>query len=138
MSRETRLIFISPTSDLTPDQITRAVHADGEAVTVKETCYGAVVEGERETVMALIERIRELGPNVIYTKKRGFPLGDPKRCRAHHGSRPGFSQLEMEWADLGKVEYGLECAQRGEQFEAKEVPAKLPVLEFQKICEEVD
>ncbi|MDD3398564.1 MAG: DUF2102 domain-containing protein, partial [Candidatus Methanomethylophilaceae archaeon] len=69
---------------------------------------------------------------------RGFPLGDPQRCRANHGSRPGFSQLEREWADLSKVEYGLKCAHRGDVLVEKKKPGKLSVFDFQKICEEVE
>ncbi|MGE4274439.1 MAG: DUF2102 domain-containing protein [Candidatus Methanomethylophilaceae archaeon] len=136
--RETRLIFISPLSDITPDQIARTVHSLGMEITVKETCYGAMIEGDPKTVHIVMEDVKKLDPDAIFTKIRGFPLGDERRCRAHHGSRPGFSQLEMEWADLSKIEYGLKCAQRGEIYTKKQKPGKLSVLDFQKICEEVE
>lgn len=136
--RETRLIVISPLSTITPDQITRKVHSLGHEVAVKETCYGAVLEGPPETVQTVLEELRSLDPMGIYSKIRGFPLGDPKRCRANHGSRPGFSQLQQEWQDLSLVEKGLECAMRGEKVEEIDIPDRIPVRDLQRYCEEVD
>ncbi len=138
MVRETRLIVISPLSEITPDQITRKVHSLGYEVTVKETCYGAVLEGPPETVSKVMDELRALDPLGIYSKIRGFPLGDPKRCRAQHGSRPGFSQLQTEWQSLSLVEKGLECAMRGEKAETKDVPDRIPVKDLQRFCEEVE
>ena len=133
--RETRLILISPNSDITPDQVVRTIHSLGRRVTVKETCYGAVVEGSREDVRYAVGKIREMEPNAIFSKVRAFHAGDPRRCRAHHGSRPGFAQLEQEWADLGKIEHGLECADRGEKASEPVKKEQLPVNDFKKICE---
>ena len=133
--RETRLILISPNSDITPDQIVRTIHSLGKSVTVKETCYGAVVEGHRPDVRYAVGKIRELEPNAIFSKVRAFHAGDPRRCRAQHGSRPGFAQLEQEWADLGKIEYGLNCSDRNEKASEPVRKEKLPVNDFKKICE---
>lgn len=134
--RETRLIVISPDSNITPDQISRSVHAMGFDVTVKETCYGSVIEGRRDEVRKALERVREIEPNAIFSKVRAFPVGDPRRCRAQHGSRPGFAQLEQEWQDLGKIQHALECADRGETVDPESPKAeKLNVKEFKKICE---
>jgi len=133
--RETRLIVISPSSDVTPDQITRTIHALGKKVTVKESCYGAVLEGERSVVREVIAEIRKLDNNGIFTKVRAFRAGDPKRCRAHHGTRPGFAQLEQEWGDLWKIQYGLDCADRGEAYNERKKKEKLSVDKFRKICE---
>ena len=133
--RETRLIVISPASDITPDRVTRTVHAMGKGVTVKESCYGAVVEGERDTAREIISEIRKLDNNGIFSKVRAYRAGDPRRCRAHHGTRPGFAQLEQEWNDLWKIQHGLECAERGEKASEREPREKLPVERFRKICE---
>ena len=133
--RETRLIMISPSSDITPDQVVRTIHAMGRRVTVKETCYGAVVEGPRDDVRRVVAKTRELEPNAIFSKVRAFHAGDPRRCRAQHGSRPGFAQLEQEWATLGRIEHGLDCADRGEKASEPVRKEKLPVGDFKKICE---
>lgn len=133
--RETRLLMISPASKMTPDQLVRIIHAMGKRVTVKETCYGCLVEGRRSVVREIRDAVREIEPNAIYSKIRAYPCGDPRRCRAQHGTRPGFSQLELEWKALVYIEAGLDAADRGEK--APELPEKkqLSVTEFKKICE---
>ena len=133
--RETRLIVISPASRVTPDQVTRTIHSMGKNVIVKESCYGAVVEGKREAVREAVAEIRKLDPNGIFSKVRAYHAGDPRRCRAHHGTRPGFAQLEQEWGDLWKIHFGLDRADRGEKAGGRKVRKKLSVEEFKKICE---
>lgn len=134
---ETRLIFIAPTSDLTPDRIARFVHNLGAAVSVKETCYGLVVEGAVPEVKRVLDEVRKLDPNRIFSKIRAFPMGDLRRCRAHHGSRPGFAQLEKEWSDLCLIEKGLICVEKGEEPPQVKKRGKLPVGELKVIVDEV-
>jgi putative methanogenesis marker protein 6 len=134
---ETRLIFIAPSSDLTPDQIARFVHNMGNGVTVKETCYGAVLEGPRDEVRRTRDELRKLDPNRIFSKVRAFPVGDIRRCRAHHGSRPGFAQLEKEWKDLCLIELGLICVDKGERPPEPRRKGKMPVTDLKKLIDEV-
>ena len=132
--RETRLIVISPKSDITPDQVARMIHSYGKDVTVKESCYGSVMEGPQDDVREVLRRLREKEPFAIFSKVRAFHAGDPRRCRAHHGVRPGFTQIEWEWADLSKIQTALESLGKEKIKEEKE-KEKLPVSEFKKICE---
>jgi len=134
---ETRMIVIAPSSSVTPDQITRLLHNSGLALTVKETCYGAMIEGPRSEVQKGLVAVRKLDPNRIFTKVRGFPIGDPRRCRAHHGSRPGFTQLEVEWECLGLVEKGVCAAEKGEKVVEKPRPQKLALKDLKRIVDEV-
>ena len=133
--RETRLIVISPASDITPDQLTRTIHAMGKNVTVKESCYGAVIEGEKEVVREVISEVRALDNNGIFSKVRAFRVADPRRCRAHHGTRPGFAQLEQEWEDLWKIHRGLDRTDKGEKASVRTERKKLSVEGFKRICE---
>jgi putative methanogenesis marker protein 6 len=133
--RETRLIVISPASDITTDMVARTIHAMGKNVTVKESCYGAVVEGPRDLVREAVEEIRKIDRNAVFSKVRAFHAGDPRRCRAHHGTRPGFAQLEQEWGDLWKIQYGLDRADAGDKANERKQKEKLPVNDFKKICE---
>ncbi|MDR0791416.1 MAG: methanogenesis marker protein 6, partial [Methanomassiliicoccaceae archaeon] len=94
-----------------------------------------VLEGKREIVRGIINDLRELDPNGIFTKVRAYQAGDPRRCRAHHGTRPGFAQLEQEWGDLWKIQRGLDRADNGEKAAERKVREKLSVEEFKKICE---
>jgi len=134
---ETRLIVIAPSSEVTPDHVTRFIHGLGLPITVKETCYGAIIEGPKDLVRGALEKVRELDPNRICSKIRGFPMGDTRRCRAHHGSRPGFAQLEKEWETLALIAEGLRCVQKGEKVTEPEKRKVLPVMELKRIIEEV-
>lgn len=134
---QTRYIVLAPDSEMTPDQLARTIHAYNLDVVVKETCFGVVVSGKNEEVLRTVQEVRKLDPNRIYTKVRGFPVGDPRRCRAHKGSRPGFAQLEKEWKDLVLIEKGLQCAERGDPLPVCEMPRKMPVKDLAKICKEM-
>ncbi len=136
-NNETRYIVIAPSSSITPDQITRFIHTMAVDVQIKETCFGVIVQGEPAVVHHVLTEVRKLDPNRLFSKVRGYPIGDGRRCRAEHGSRPGFTQLEKEWKDLPMIEAGLTCADANGKV--CEVPKrkKIPVLEFKKICDEV-
>lgn len=134
---ETRMIVIAPSSSITPDQITRLIHTLNTEVTVKETCYGAMVEGEKEEVAKTTEAVRKLDPNRIFTKVRGFPIGDARRCRAHHGSRPGFTQLEKEWECLRLIEKGVTAAEKCEAVHEVPYRKRIPIEELKRIVEEM-
>ena len=134
---ETRIIVIAPTSEITPDHITRFVHGLEFPITVKETCFGVMIEGERTIVRKVLEAVRKLDPYRICSKIRGFPLGDTRRCRAHHGSRPGFTQLEKEWEALSIVSKGLESIENREEFDEPEPEKEFPLKDLQRIIREV-
>ncbi len=133
--RETRLFMISPSSRLTPDQLVRLVHSLGLGATVKETCYGCLVEGSAALVAEIRDEVRGRYPYEVFTKRRAYRCSDPVRCRAQHGTRPGYAQLELEWAALPMISRGLEEVDAGAAY--KEAPEKkrIPVNEFKKICE---
>ncbi|MCL1978947.1 MAG: methanogenesis marker protein 6 [Methanomassiliicoccaceae archaeon] len=135
--RETRIFMISPNSMTTPDQLVREIHAMGKGVTAKETCYGTLVEGPRALVREVLATVRGKHPYDIYSKVRAYPTGDPRRCRAQHGTRPGYSQLEAEWELLPLIQHGLICSDKGEPFEVPKEKDKLPAEEFKKICEAI-
>lgn len=135
--RETRLFMISPDSMLTPDQLVRMVHAMGLGAHVKETCYGCLVESTRSTVRKILAHVREKHPYEVYTKVRAYPCSDPRRCRAQHGTRPGYAQLEAEWETLSLIRHGLEHAAAGKGYELPEEKKQLTVEDFKKYCEAI-
>lgn len=134
---ETRMIMISPTSDTTSDQLVRFVHSLGLALGVKETCYGINIQGPVDDVRKALAEIKKLDPNRIYSKVRAFPIGDERRCRAHHGSRPGFPQLEREWKDLPKIERALTAMDAGEPVPEIKKQEPLTIERFKEIIDEV-
>jgi len=118
MSIETRVILISPDSVITPEGVKSKILAmvsedtsmASSGIRVKETCFGALVEGEAEKIREIVEKVRELDKNGIFSKPRGFPIGDPRICRATRrgGPRPGFHQLELEQELLPMVRAALD------------------------------
>lgn len=130
------MIMIAPTSELTPDQLARFIHQLGYSITIKETCYGANIEGPKDLMAKAVPEIRRLDPNRIFIKIRAYPIGDERRCRAHHGSRPGFNQMEKEWKDLPLIEAGLSAAEAGEACPSKAPRGKLSVKKLMEIAQE--
>jgi len=118
MGIETRVILISPDSEITPGQVKSKILAmisedasmADAGIRVKETCFGALVEGEEKKVREIVDAVREMDPNGIFSKPRGFPIGDHRICRATRkgGARPGFHQLELEYQLLPKVRKALD------------------------------
>ena len=133
--RETRLLMISPSSRLTPEMLARNIHSMDVEVGLKETCYGCLIEGRRESVLKVAEMARKLQGKSVFSKRRAYRMGDPVRCRAQHGTRPGYRPLEAEWAALPFIEAGLDALDKGEKY--KEIPAKekLSVEKLIEICE---
>ncbi|ADL58038.1 MULTISPECIES: methanogenesis marker 6 protein [Methanothermobacter] len=128
----TRMIILGPSSRLSSSELVQRLHLLGLPLTIKSTCYGALVHGDTETVMEAVRKIRSLDPTNIFTKERGFPPGDPRRCRGHRGAaREGYHQLEKEFKLLGYVGEALERPQKAEP-EKKE---KVSVDEFRDVVE---
>jgi putative methanogenesis marker protein 6 len=118
MGIETRVILISPDSEITPGQvksnilsmISEDASIASSDIRVKETCFGALLEGEQEKIREIADEIKKMDKNGIFSKPRGFPIGDPRICRATRkgGPRPGFHQLELEYQLLPKVRKALD------------------------------
>lgn len=137
MTRETRLFMISPDSEITTDVLARAVNTMADGVSVKETCYGCLAEAEKEVMAEIVRKVRTEYRNEVFSKRRGYPAGDPRRCRAQHGTRPGFSQLEAEWECLPLIQHALDEIDAGDSsYEENHIKTKLPVAELKKITEE--
>ena len=128
----TRMIILGPSANISQTELVRKLHMMELPLTIKSTCYGAAISGEEEVVKKAIISIRELDPCNIFTKDRGFPPGDPRRCRAKRGgAREGFHQLEKEFELLDDVSKALENPQK---VQLKK-PKKISTEEFKEIVE---
>lgn len=103
----TKYIFVE-SPEMTPqDLAVRAYEISGGAM-IKETCFGLQVTGTADEVEKITIALRDLDPDHIFVKDRGFPPGDPRRCRANlGGARPGFFGHEFEISLIRHVSYGL-------------------------------
>lgn len=134
-SKVTRMIILGPSANISQTELVRTLHMMELPLTIKSTCYGAAISGEEEIVQKAVKNIRELDPCNIFTKDRGFPPGDPRRCRAKRGgAREGFHQLEKEFELLDDVSKALEKPQKVRVKKAKKVSPE----QFKEIIEECE
>ncbi|MDK2876813.1 MAG: hypothetical protein PWQ22_1223 [Archaeoglobaceae archaeon] len=92
-----RYFVLSPDAGTTPEELVFRIIESGFNGIVKETCFGAIVEGEDLEVDKLAERLRK-EYYYVFSKERGYPIGDKRICRAERGggARTGFYQIEYE------------------------------------------
>jgi putative methanogenesis marker protein 6 len=129
----TKYVITSTESNILPSDIAMKIYGSKYDVLVKETCFGVIVNGEEDVVNALIKEIRSLDPAGIFIKDRGFPPGDPRRCRGRRGggARPGFYMIESESKMLPMISRAL--ASEGEETET--VPEKKKPLSIKRLDE---
>ncbi|MHC1626082.1 MAG: methanogenesis marker 6 protein [Methanoculleaceae archaeon] len=103
-----KIVFVdSPT--ITPYDLVIRAYEISRTVTIKETCFGAMVNGDPDEVHRVVKALRELDPGHIFVKDRAFPPGDIRRCRgARGGARPGFHGHEFEMERISYIAHGLE------------------------------
>jgi putative methanogenesis marker protein 6 len=133
----TKYVITSSESNILPSDIAMKIYGSKYDVLVKETCFGVIVNGEEEVVNALIKEIRSLDPAGIFIKDRGFPPGDPRRCRGRRGggARPGFYMIESESKMLPMISRALasEDKEAGAILEKKK---PLPIKRLEEIVKE--
>ena len=105
----TKYVITSSESNILPSDSAKKSDGSKYDVTVKETCMGVTINGEEEVIDELVKEIRSLDPAGIFIKDRGFPPGDPRRCRGRRGggARPGFYMIESESKILPMISRAL-------------------------------
>lgn len=126
--RVTKYVITSPESDILPSDIAMHIYGSKRDVHVKETCFGVIINGEEDEIDDLVREIRAMDPNGIFIKDRGFPPGDPRRCRGRRGGgpRPGFFMMECESKMLPMISRALEAESKNAPV-PEAVPEKMPV-----------
>ncbi|MGB9176456.1 MAG: methanogenesis marker 6 protein [Methanoregula sp.] len=95
--------------DITPADLGVRAYEIAKGAMIKETCFGLVINGNEEEVDRIVTELRKIDPDHIFTKDRGFPPGDSRRCRANlGGARPGYHGMEQEMTVIPYVSHGLE------------------------------
>ncbi len=128
----TKIVAVSSDKVL-PADAAQAAYASGYPVTLKETCYGLVLTGTEENVNAVVKLVQDLDKNHIFVKDRGFPAGDPRRCRAtrNGGQRPGFYTLHEEISKMGTVGEALDNYEAGVEKTEAEWPNRPSSLKIE-------
>lgn len=131
----TRMVILGPGCAVSSKELLNFLHLLELPINIRLTCYGANLNGYPEDVMTAVEKARQLDPTHIFIKFRGFPPGDPRRCRAKRGgAREGFHQIEAEYKLLPEVSYALEHPKHVDLTP----PTKIPVDEFTQIVKEIE
>ena len=104
----TKYVFVE-SYKTTPGDLAARAYEVAERVMIKETCFGMQITGTENEVEAVISHIRKVDPAHIFVKDRGFPPGDPRRCRANlGGARPGYFGHEFEMGLIRWISRGLD------------------------------
>lgn len=137
----TRYVFVE-SPDTTPRQLALRAYEISKGVLIKETCFGLQITGSPSEVKEITRELRKIDPAHIFTKDRGFPPGDPRRCRANlGGARPGYYGHEFEMGLVRYVSKGLEGLYAGSVPDSSTAERimhrdeKLPADELIKIIE---
>lgn len=138
----TKYVFVE-SYKTTPDDLTSRAYEVSEKVMIKETCFGLQITGEESEVERVIAHIRKIDPSHIFVKDRGFPPGDPRRCRANlGGARPGYFGHEFEMKVVKWVSKGIEAINsEGPALTlplSSSVPEEPPLLDLQKLKQIID
>ncbi len=87
--RVTKYVVTPPQcTDILLSDISEIVYGSEYNINIKETCFGAIIEGEEDAIKSVVEEIRGLDPSGIFIKDRGFYLEDPRRCRGDASGSP--------------------------------------------------
>ena len=117
--------------DITPADLAARAYEVAKGTMIKETCFGVVISGKEEEVEQVIAEVRKMDPDHIFVKDRGFPPGDPRRCRANlGGARPGYHGMEQEMSVIPYVSHGLEVVKTRD---IQTVPAPQNPLEHKEL-----
>ncbi len=132
----TKIVVIDSESVL-PSDAAMQIYASDTDITIKETCFGTMVTGPRESVLRVVEEVRSLDHNHIFVKERGFKPGDERRCRSSRGGgpRPGFHYLRQEVQLLPTIGKALDDYEKGNEIEKPKVSGKLSVSKLKEITE---
>lgn len=137
---ESRIFVISPSSNLSPSMLYRYLVSQKVRLKMKETCFGLIVEGDKQEVGEALQKIRELDKFNIFSKVRAYPPGDLRICRANRGGgpRPGFHFVEFEHQMLPLMGAALESVERGEKIVVEKPPEKklVPIQVIEKIIKQ--
>jgi len=134
----TKYIITSSESKILPSDIAMKIYGSGYDINVKETCFGIILNGEEEVVSKAIQEIRAMDPAGIFVKDRGFPPGDPRRCRGRRGggARPGYYMIESEAKMLPMISRALATPEEAPGAEASKEKKALDLKRLDEIIKE--
>ena len=132
-----KMVVLNSTYTL-PSDIVIKIYESKADVTVKETCFGLIVQGTISEVNKAVKEIRNIDPLRIFVKERGVPPGDSYRRRAGRGggAKPGFHMHEVENKLLPYITGALEEIEKGIPYERPVKPHDITIERLKEIINE--
>jgi hypothetical protein len=84
---ETWMVFIDPEAGARASGVIALAYMNHLPVRAKETCFGLMIEGEREVIRGFMGLLRDRYPYPLYLKRRPFSIGDTKVCARTFNTR---------------------------------------------------
>jgi hypothetical protein len=75
---ETWMLMAMPETGLSLAEVSAVAHR--LQLLMKRTCFGMIVEGDRDVVRGALKELRDQYPGRIIVKRRGFTIEDTKIC----------------------------------------------------------
>jgi hypothetical protein len=77
---ETWMVFVDPEAGIRAGRVLVLAYRLHLPVRAKETCFGLMLEGERDLIRRFLARLRAEFPSGMYLKRRPFTIADTKVC----------------------------------------------------------
>ena len=90
------MVFIDLEAGVRTSGVIALAYRNHLPIRAKETCFGLMIEGERDVVRGFMETLRNSHPAGIYLKRRPFSIGDTKIC-ARTFSTLGFRRAAEQF-----------------------------------------
>ncbi len=74
------MVFIDTEAGARASSVLALAYRQHLPLRAKETCFGLMMEGERDMIRSFIDRLRHAFPSGLYLKRRPFSIGDTKVC----------------------------------------------------------
>jgi hypothetical protein len=90
------MAFVDPEAGTRASGILALAYRQHLPIRAKETCFGLMLEGERDVIRDFLGRLRDAFPSGLYLKRRPFSTADTKVCARTFNTR-GFRRAAEQF-----------------------------------------
>jgi hypothetical protein len=89
------MVFIDPEAGARASGVIALAYRNHLPIRAKETCFGLMIEGERDMMRGFMDRLRDAFPSGLYLKRRPFTIADTRVC-ARTFNTTGFRRVAKQ------------------------------------------
>jgi hypothetical protein len=90
------MVFLDPEAGARVSGVLVLAYRQHLPLRARETCFGLMLEGERDVIRGFLGRLRATFPSGLYLKRRPFSIADTKVC-ARTFTRRGFRRAAEQF-----------------------------------------